>query len=49
MKRAPKARTSRGDLEACSPRKFLFLGPNAEMPFPIFSREKFHKSKHEKR
>ena len=42
MKRAPKA-SLLGGVGACSPRKF-FIFRALEMPFPIFSREKFNQS-----
>ena len=46
MKRAPKARAARGCGGMLPPKIFIFRA--SEMPSPIFSREKFHKSKHEK-
>ena len=46
VKREPKARASRGCGDMLPQKMFIFRA--SEMPFPIFSREKFHKSKHEK-
>ena len=46
VKRVPKARASRG-VWGLPPQK-IFIFRVSEMPFPIFSREKFHKSKHVK-
>ena len=45
-KRAPKARTAREVWGHALPENFYLA---SEMPFPMFFRGNFHKSKHEKR
>ena len=47
VKQAPKAPATRGVWGQNPPENFIFRA--LEMPFPNFSREKFHKSKHEKK
>ena len=47
VKQAPKAPASTGVWGHAPPENVIFRA--SEMPFPIFSREKFHKSKHEKK
>ena len=46
VKRAPTAQASRRVWGHALPENFIFRA--SEMPFPIFSREKFHKSTREK-
>ena len=46
VKQAPKAE-SLGGCGGILPQKIIFFRAS-EMPFPMFCRKKFHKSKHEK-